>query len=669
MTTKKQHGKRPVGTHRSGAHGGKRPPAQSTRPPRAKRPAQRRPLPGAVMRGRIQGNAKGFGFFIPDDGSEDLFVPPKNLHGAMHNDVVEAVKVSSHRGAGEAEVVKILERGFKSVVGTYQDGHNCGFVLPDCNNLARDVYIPADRTGGAKMGEKVLVAITAFPEDRMPEGKVVEVLGFPGEKGVDVLSIIRAHDLRETFPKKVVAAANAVPQTVSADKLAGRRDFRNELVITIDGDDSKDFDDAVSVQKAGDDYILSVHIADVAEYVTEGSPLDEEAKRRATSVYLCDRVLPMLPVALSNGICSLNEGVDRLTLSVVMCISADGRVKSHEICEGVIRSKARMTYAKTAAILDGDDELCRIYAFLVPMLHTLRELAAVRTALRKRRGAIEFDLTESKIDIDPATGKVTDISKYPHYITHSIIEECMLLANETVAEHFTKLGCPFVYRVHLAPPPEKLEAFVDFLSALGIPFKGVDPRPGDFAELIASVDDELRPAVSRVALRTMSKAEYKPQDAGHFGLAAPYYCHFTSPIRRYPDLSIHRIIKTYLHGGRLDRYEDFVAESSRISSERERAAEATEREVDDLKKAEYMSDKIGCTYDGVISGVTEWGLFVELENSVEGLVRTESLPGGGYTFNAALLRMDNRDHSYRIGDRMTIVVEGVRDSKISLGIA
>lgn len=621
-----------------------------------------------IMRGRIQGSAKGFGFFIPDDGSEDLFVAAKHLNGAMHNDIVEAKKISNRRGAGEAEVVSVTERGSKLIVGTFEEGADCGYVVPDGNNYAYDILIPSGCCGKAANGEKVLVEITDFASGRMPRGRIAEVIGLPGQKGTDVLGVVLAHGLRTRFPRKVTAAAAAIPQTVDESALSGRRDFRRDTVITIDGSDSKDFDDAVSVRRDGGDFILSVHIADVSEYVKAGDPIDKEAMLRGTSVYLCDRVYPMLPEQLSNGICSLNEGVDRLTLSVTARVGGDGKVKSSEICRGVIRSKARMTYEKTARILEGDAELNSVYAFLRPMLDDLKALADARTRFRLSRGAISFDLRESLIKIDSATGRATDVSEYPKYVSNRIIEECMLIANEAVAERFTETGCPFVYRVHAAPPPEKLEAFIDYLSALGITFKGgAHPQPKDFAELMESLDPSVRPAVSRVALRTMSKAEYKTQDLGHFGLAAPYYCHFTSPIRRYPDLAIHRIIKDWLDGGesRLGRYADFVKEVARTSSFCEREAEAVERETDELKKAEFMSDKIGREYEGTVSGVTEWGLFVELDNTVEGLIRTETLPGGGYNFNERLMRTDNRTHSFRIGDRVKIRVDGVRDGKVA----
>lgn len=630
---------------------------------------------GPVLTGHIQGNAKGFGFFVPDDGSDDLFVAPQKLHGALHGDTVEAVKIGSARGAGEAEVVRIVERGMKSIVGTYEAGYNCGFVVPDCHNLAKDIFIPTFASMGARDGEKVVVEIVDYPEGRKPEGKVVEILGKVGDVGVDILSIIRAHDLIEEFPAAVLSEARKIPQTVSDEQIKGRHDFRNDLVITVDGDDSKDFDDAITltVDEHGK-YHLGVHIADVAEYVRAGSKLDREAFKRGTSVYLCDRVLPMLPVELSNGICSLNEGVDRLCLSAVVDLDRSGNIEKTLLCQGVIRSKARMTYTQVAAILDGDAALREKFAFVVPMLENLRRLSEARKYLRIKRGCIDFDLTESKIDIDRATGKVLSISKYPHLISHQIVEECMLIANEVVAERFAKYKCPFVFRAHAAPPPEKVDGFVNFLSALGITFRGDmhDPKPIDYATLLANVDPALAGAVNRVALRSMSKATYEPQNVGHFGLAAPYYCHFTSPIRRYPDLAIHRIIKDYLANGNtacLAKYKQFAVDAAARSSERERLAEAAEREVDDLKKAEYMADRIGEKYSGVISGVTEWGVFVELDNSVEGLVRTDDLPDGEYVYNAELMRLDGNGHSYRIGQPLDIVVAGVTGSKISFKLA
>ena len=404
----------------------------------------------------------------------------------------------------------------------------------------------------------------------------------------------------------------------------------------------------------------------MTHYVKAGTKLDDEASERATSVYLCDRVLPMLPVELSNGICSLNEGEDRLTLSVIMDIDNVGNIVTSEVCEGVIRSRHRMTYAQAAAVVDGDEAVREQFADVKDMLDEMYKLSQLLLLKRKKRGTIEFDLSESKIVMDE-NGKVVDVKRYPILKSNGMIEEFMLAANESVAEKFCKMKVPFVYRGHETPSAEKLQTLVNFLSALGITFRGDmnRPKPADFAALLSGVDDSVKAVVNRVTLRSMMKASYVPDNIGHFGLAAEFYCHFTSPIRRYPDLAIHRIIKDILHGGNPKKYTNFVSDVSKHSSEREKLAESAERDVDDLKKAEFMSGKIGEKYDGVISGVTEWGVFVELENSVEGLVRTANLPDGDYVYNRDLMRLDSSENSYRIGDKMRIVVEGVDGSRIN----
>lgn len=622
----------------------------------------------SALTGRLSGNAKGFAFFVNEAGGDDLFIPAKALHGAMHGDTVEVVKTGENRGSGEAEVVKILERGFSTIVGTYQKSGNFGFVLPDNTRISKDIYIPSERSMGAYDGQKVVCEIADYPDGRNPIGQITEILGKDGERGVDVLSVIRSYGLYEKFPKEVESEARQAPDRVREKETEGRKDFRDDLVITIDGDDSKDFDDAVCVKRDGNAYKLYVHIADVAHYVAAQSKLDKEAFKRGTSVYLCDRVLPMLPKELSNGICSLNEGEDRLTMSVVMDIDNEGNVIKHKICEGVIRSKHRMTYKNTAAILDGDAALCETYADVVPMLQDMDKLAQLLLFKRRKRGCIEFDLSESHIEIGE-DGRVKDITRYPVLKSNQMIEEFMLAANETVAEHFAERKAPFVFRAHETPSLEKTQTLVNFLSALGITFRGDvnAPKPGDFSGMLASLDEKVAPVVNRVTLRSMMKATYEPKNVGHFGLAAPFYCHFTSPIRRYPDLLIHRIMKDYFHNGEsaFKKYAEFVGEASKRSSEREKLAENAERDVDDIKKAEYMSERIGNRYDGVVSGVTEWGIFVELDNSVEGLIRMGTLPGGDYVYNRDLMRLDNNRNSYRIGDKVKIIVDGVEGSKVS----
>lgn len=621
--------------------------------------------------GVIEGNAKGFAFLIVEGQAEDLFIPANAMNGAMHRDVVEAVITGHRRGAGEAEVVRVVKKGLENIVGTFSENERFGFVIPDDRHISRDIFISKNNFNGAKNGDKVVIKISASDPLKKPEGYITEVLGAPTDKGTDILSIIRAYNLYEEFPSPVIKEASACPTKVLESDLTGRRDFRADAVFTIDGDDSRDFDDAVGViiNEKGN-YVLSVHIADVTHYVKAKSPLDTEAYKRGTSVYFVDRVLPMLPKELSNGICSLNEGEDRLTLSCIMEIDKSGNVVSHEIVNGVINSAARMTYNQVAKILSDDEELIKRYSELVPSLRLMEQLANKLMKLRFNRGSIEFDLTESKIILGD-DGKVKEVVRYERLISHKIIEEFMLKANEVVAQDMQSKKTPFVYRSHLSPPSEKVENLIGFLEPLGIVFKYKDePTPLDFSLLLGGLKEEIKPIVSKVTLRTMSKATYEPTNNGHFGLAAEFYCHFTSPIRRYPDLIIHRIIKDYLTGGMgaVKKYEAFTAEAAKRSSERERLAEMAERDVDDLKKAEYMADHIGEVFKGNISGVTEFGIFVELENSIEGLVRTENLIGDGYELNSKLMRLSNSHNSYAFGDNITIVVQSVSGDRVNFAL-
>lgn len=615
-----------------------------------------------MLTGTIQGSGKGYAFFIPDDNSGDLFIPSGALNGAIHGDTVKAIRTGNRRGHGEAEVVDIIKRSVINIVGVF-DGK---YVV--CSDRALGEFKVDGHVGlVARAGEKVVATLVKGSDPL--KCKITEVLGVPGDTEADIMGIIRGANLYETFPNAVENEAYCLPDEVKPEMLKGRTDFRGDTVITIDGATSKDFDDAICVERTERGYRLSVHIADVAEYVTEGSKLNKEALKRGTSVYFADRVLPMLPESLSNGICSLNEGEDRLTLSCIMEFDSEGERINHRIVEGVICSKARMTYDSAEKIIDGDSEECGKYGKIAEMLDVAAELARILNAKRMARGSVEFDIEESEIVMGEG-GKVLDVKKRERLFSHKLIEEFMLAANETVAEHFNKREVPFVYRVHEIPPAEKVESLNDFLGSLGLSI-AEKPKPSDYARLIENLDESVKGVVNRVALRSMSKAAYKPECLGHFGLAAEYYCHFTSPIRRYPDLAIHRIIKYVLHGGKETdkQFGEFVRYASILSSEREKVADDAERKVDDLLKAKFMQDKIGEEFDAVISGVTEWGLFAELSNSVEGMIRVETLPGGGYEFDQKHLLVKNQSRSFKLGDAVRIKVIAVNFDKIAFALA
>ena len=615
---------------------------------------------GDYVEGKVQGSGKGFAFLIPSDGGEDLFIAARDLFGAIHGDDVVAKVTGTRRGGGECEVLKVLKRNVTDVVGVF-DGFGVGSIERGLGT------VKVEFTGGvrAQKGDKVVAKIMDGSPVRC---KITEVLGKEGDTLADIMGVIRSYKLREDFPGAVIKETAAIPDEVTDAEEKGRRDFRDDIVVTVDGATSKDFDDAISVVKKPNGYRLFVHIADVAEYVKENTPLDREAIERGTSVYFADRVLPMLPEKLSNGICSLNEGVDRLAMSCVMDFDGEGNIVSHEICEGVIRSKARMTYDWVESIFGGEDEAIRRAdeknVAIVPMLTAAKELAELLMKKRAARGSVEFDIEESEI-VMGENGKVVDVRKRARLFSHKLIEEFMLAANETVAEHFATRKAPFVYRVHEVPPLEKVESLNDYLAAFGlsVPDK---PAPEDYARLIESLDESVKGAVNRVALRSMSKAEYKPECLGHFGLAAEYYCHFTSPIRRYPDLAIHRIIKYFLRGGAdaKKKFGAFVSEASVKSSEREKIAEEAERKVDDLLKAKFMQDKIGEKYTAVVSGVTEWGLFCELDNSVEGMIRVETL-GNNFKYDEKRMLLGNGVRAFRMGDSVKIRVEAVNYDRVS----
>lgn len=630
-----------------------------------------------LVRGHLQGNAKGFGFVIPDPEmphEQDVFIHGNDMNGAMDGDRVLA-RVHSYRKDGrrpEGEVVRILKRGRSVVVGTYSDSKHFGFVIPDDKRLPSDIFIPKEARGEAKDGQKVVVQLLQYPNERKSaEGQVTEVLGFKDDAGVDILSIIRKYQLPESFPEDVLAEAEQTPEAISEEEIKGRRDLRERRMVTIDGEDAKDLDDAVSIERLENGHIrLGVHIADVSYYVREGSALDREAYNRGTSVYLVDRVIPMLPPRLSNGICSLNPKVDRLAMTCDMEMNQEGHLVHHEIYPSVIRSDERMTYSDMKKILvDEDEELIQRYQHLVADFRLMAHLAKTLRQRRFERGAIDFNFPEAKIKVDKQ-GKPTEIVKRPSSIAEQMIEEFMLAANETVSEHFHKAKVPFVYRIHEPPDTEKLQSFFEFITLFGYSAKGrtdkVKPRVlQQLLEEIGGKPEET--VISTVMLRSMQQAKYSPESLGHFGLAAPFYSHFTSPIRRYPDLIIHRIIREVLIGkGRLlpernRELEGWLPEATKHASERERLAIDAERETDDLKKAEFMQDKVGETYEGIISSVTSFGVFVELENTIEGLVHVSYMTDDYYQYHEQTYSLigERTGKRYHIGDPVKVKVTGV----------
>lgn len=636
--------------------------------------------------GRIQGSAKGFAFLIPDDAQEqDVFISNEDLNGAMHNDRV-ILRLHRHLEDGrkrEGEVIRILERANKQIVGTYESSRYFGFVVPDEKRLGSDIFIPKNEAGGAKAGDKVVIEITAWAEARRnPEGRVLEVLGHKDQPGIDILSIVRKYQLPETFPSEVLAEAENVPETVMEAEKANRRDLRKLLMVTIDGEDAKDLDDAVTLERLPNgNYYLGVHIADVGYYVREGSLLDEEALKRATSVYLVDRVIPMLPPRLSNGICSLNAGEDRLAMTCFMEIDEDGEVVQHEILPTVIRVKERMTYTAVRKILEEQDrELVERYGDYVPIFEMMRDLCGILRRKRLRRGAIDFDFPESKVILNEQ-GKPIEIVQRVRSVAEMIIEEFMIAANETVSEDFFWREEPFLYRVHEKPDVDDLTELNEFLGIFGYYIKAnrqgeVSPRAvQQVLEKTKGRPEEK--TIAMVVLRSMKHARYAPEAIGHFGLAAKYYSHFTSPIRRYPDLAIHRVIREMQAGEqtgeqagekarglaakRRKKLSALMEEYAEQSSLRERVAEDAERESVDLKKVEYMQDFVGQVFTGVISGVTSFGFFVELPNTVEGLVHVSTLTDDYYQYMEKQLMLvgEHTNKVYRIGDTVKVILTRV----------
>ena len=623
--------------------------------------------------GKFVSHRKGFGFVESDEELvQDLFIPKNDINGALHNDRVmaEIVTPATEDRRAEGKVIKIIKREVTRVVGLFQENKSFGFVVPDDKKFNQDIFIPKRYISGAKNDDKVVCEITVWPqENRKPEGKIVEILGKKGERGVEIDSIIRAHGLPEEFPKKVIDEANFVAGQELEDEIARRLDLRDLDIFTIDGEDAKDLDDAISIEVLPNgNYKLGVNIADVTHYVKEKSKLDKEALKRATSVYLVDKVIPMLPKQLSNGVCSLNPFEDKLTLSCIMEIDAEGKVVKYDIAETVINSKARMTYTEVSDILEKDDEkLKKTFAKQVDDFIAAEKLARILMKRRQRRGAIDFDFPEAKIILNK-NGEVVDIKHYERRISNKMIEEFMLVANETVAEHFFWLQLPFVYRIHETPSVEKMEDLNKFMATFGYHIKGnlEDVHPKEMQSIIEKIKGtKEEESISTIMLRSMKQAKYSPSCIGHFGLAAKYYCHFTSPIRRYPDLQIHRIIKEQLNNKlnnkRQDQLAHIVEYASTQSSERERAAELAERDVHDYYKACYMADKVGQQFDGVVSGVTSFGIFVELENTVEGLIRLANMRDDYYIYNQETYSIigERSKKTFRIGDSVRIEVDNV----------
>jgi len=617
--------------------------------------------------GTYQAHARGFGFVTVEGQADDIFISEDDANGAFHMDQVEVVITKAPEGKRrEGKIVRILSHGTVKLVGYFQKNKNFGFVIPDNDRFVKDIFVPLERSKGAVTGHKVVVELTSYGKDgKKPEGKVVEIIGHVNDPGTDIMSIVKGYDLPVEFPEKVLNQAERVAKDVTSADMAGRMDIRSWRMVTIDGEDAKDLDDAISITKEGENYQLGVHIADVTNYVQERSALDREAYERGTSVYLVDRVIPMLPHALSNGICSLNAGEDRLALSCIMTVNPKGEVIDHKIAETVVHIDQRMSYTSVKKILeDRDPEEMEAYKEFVPMFELMAELAKILREKRHRRGSIDFDFPESKIMLN-ADGTPTEIKPYDRNTATKIIEDFMLLANETVAEDYFWQEIPFVYRTHDVPDEEKIQKLCTFINNFGhsMHVANKEVRPKEIQKLLAKVDGTPEgDFISRLALRSMKQAKYTPENTGHFGLAAQYYCHFTSPIRRYPDLQIHRIIKETLRGrmneNRMEHYESILPEVTKHASQMERRAEEAERETIRLKKAEYMEQHIGEVFAGVISSITKWGMYVELENTVEGLIHVTNMRDDHYDYYEDRFEMigEHTRRSYKLGQKVYVRV-------------
>ena len=622
------------------------------------------------LRGIFQANARGFGFVTVEGEPEDIFIGEEDMGGAMQGDEVEVAITKAPEGRRrEGKILKIVNRGTQRLVGYYQSRKNFGFVVPDNERILQDIFVPAEQSKGAVTGHKVVVELTSYGGERKkPEGRIVEILGHANDPGVDILSIVKSYDLPIEFPKKVLNQAERVAKPVTGADMAGRKDVRDWQTVTIDGEDAKDLDDAITLTKEGDNYILGVHIADVTNYVQENSALDREALKRGTSVYLADRVIPMLPHVLSNGMCSLNAGEDRLALSCIMTVDAKGNVIDHQIAETVVNVDERMSYTSVKKILEEhDEEECRRYQTLLPMFEMMKELSEILRNRRHKRGAIDFDFPESKMVLDE-DGTPLEIKAYDRNVATKIIEDFMLLANETVAEEYFWQEIPFVYRVHEAPDEEKMKKLITFIQNFGYTMhvpKGQEIRPKEVQKLLDKIEGSQEEAmISRLTLRSMKQAKYSPDNDGHFGLATQYYTHFTSPIRRYPDLQIHRIIKDNLRGrmteSRRDHYAKILTEVTMQASSLERRADEAERETVKLKKVQYMKKFYGEEFEGVISGITKWGLYVELPNTVEGLVHVANMMDDHYDYDETHFQMvgTHTGKRYELGQKVKVRVTG-----------
>ncbi|MGO4047117.1 ribonuclease R [Staphylococcus pseudintermedius] len=634
---------------------------------------QQQKINSGLVRGTLSQNKKGFAFLRPDDQEmEDIFIPPTKINRAMDGDVV-LVEVKKSRGdfrkgKFEGEVKAIESHSIKQVVGTFSEARHFGFVVPDDKRIMQDIFVPKGQELGAVEGHKVLVQITQYSDGtNSPEGQISAILGHKNDPGVDILSIIYQHGIEIEFPDDVLKEAENVPETIQSDELKGRRDLRDELTITIDGADAKDLDDAIAVKKLDNGNTeLTVSIADVSYYVTEGSALDREAYDRATSVYLVDRVIPMIPHRLSNGICSLNPEVDRLAMSCRMEIDAQGQVVKHEIFESVIHSNARMTYDAVNRIITDKDAATRVqYPEIVPMLDLAQTLSQQLIAMRKKRGEIDFDIKEAKVIVNEE-GIPKEVVTRERGEGERLIESFMLIANETVAEHFNQMEVPFIYRIHEQPKSERLRQFFDFITNFGIMVKGTgeDIHPStlqNIHEEIAGRPEDM--VISTMMLRSMQQARYDADNLGHFGLAADYYTHFTSPIRRYPDLIVHRLVRKYLieksmDGRAMHEWEEKLPQIAEHTSNRERRAIDAERDTDELKKAEFMIQHIGDEFEGVISSVANFGMFVELPNTIEGMVNMQNMSDDYYHFDERQMALigERKAKVYRIGDVVKVKV-------------